>query len=463
MNRKIRAILNKSRVNLESAPPVNDMNQEAVIDKINQAETDIGYFPQVNEEIYVDTITPTINEFEEAREVVEVSLENAGLSSDATKLLNIFTASRGYPTKAKISVESVGTIARYESRVALESISDVIRDWWRKMVQWLNTARKDFTAWITNVFSAAEALKSSAASLKERAASATPGSGDIEFKKKGELLINGQFPDVGNEMGRLANFAQATLVDSIEDSYVSASNLATTISKFTLSGENSLNELATSIAEAISSQGDEFSNLLTRKIDPSPVEQVLGGFKGLDVTVTGSEPFFGDVEVIYTHGKPTADDSAGKLKGLANAIEFSHIRLFIGGEEPSFWSSNKSKKVDDKNVQRCDTATAIKIAESAITIADAITRGKQLSGKISSFNNYIDAAGKSVSNLNINEEVEGGKEIANSLRSIVSSLSTYPTKVSRELYSYFGKTTKTALAYATASLAGEVAKEQTAE
>lgn len=437
--------------------------REIVLEKIDQLDDGV-YIPEINhDEVSNEPVTSTVEKYEAVGQVLEDSLQSGGVSMEAALLLNTFSAQLGVPVRARVSNESYGTQGIYESRVALESIKDVLRDWWNQLKNWLAGARKKLGDWLVHAFAGADALKSNAEALKETATNAQPASGDFEFSKRAQLLINGQFPNVAQEMTRFGAFAEAALIETLENSYENTQNIAGILGGFTLSGERSVNDLVLNLADGIAHRADAFGSFLTQKVDDSVTQVLLKGAEGLNVEVLASEPFLGNAQLAASIVSVSPSGNPIETLGLfAKAIKFSKIEILDLNNENKLWSkAGDSDENESKSVPRISSADVIKLAEGAIKVAEAMIKTKSISGKKNAADSNVDRAGNAVNNLGINEEVEGGASIASSLRTIVSQVATFPNGVTTKLLMWFGSTARTALQYGKESLAGE--KEEKTE
>lgn len=408
----------------------------------------------------VSSLTEQTNKYQAVSDVIEQSIQNGGLSVEAAHILNIFAQENGLErVRVRVSNESFTTSSLFESKVALEGIKEFIAEWWEKLKNFLKQARERFMAWLQNALNGSEALKASAEELKEAAANAQPGQGDIEFAKKSLLLIEGNFPNVGSEMARFGGIAESVLVDALEGTYSSAENVAKAVGSFRLSGEGSLNSLIQVLAAGIENPANAISNELTENVDESVTQALLKGDDSIHVEVKASKPFLGNAQLAASIVSVNqSQNPVETLVALAKAMKFSRIEILDLSEESKLWSS-RSEASEDKKVPRCSPSDAGKIADGAIAVADALMKMRQNAGKSAQLNRDVDAAGNSVNSLNINEDVESGTALANAMRTIVSSVATYPSQVTGKLVSWFGTTAKTAVDYAKASLKGNAQED----
>lgn len=407
----------------------------------------------------ISTLTDQTNQYQNVADVINVGLQEGGLSVEAAAIINIFAHKHGLNrVHVRVSNESAGTAPIYESKVALEGIKEFIAEWWEKLKGFLKTARQRFQAWLENAMNGAEGLQSAAEALKEKLANAQPGQGEIEFDKKSLLMIEGQFPNVGTEMVRFGNIAESVLVDALEDTYSSAENTARVLSGFKVGGEGSLNNMISVLAQVIQNPANSIAPELTETVESSVTESLLKGDDSLQVEIKASKPFLGNAQLAAAIVSVNqSENPIETLSALAKAMKFSKIEILDLTEENKIWNSH-AEKTENNKVPRLSPSDIGKIADGAESVAKALLAMRRNAGKKAQLDRDIDAAGASVNNMGINESVEGGASLASSMRTIVSSIATYPSQVTGKLVSWFGTVSKTAIAYGNACLVGEKAE-----
>lgn len=473
---KISAILTrKVQPALEAEPVVESFDESALEsdDELLDAEVaesiDTALEP-VNEELeenapdFTEGITEQTNRYQEVANVIDNSMQEGGLSLEAAQILNIFANHDGHPrVRARVSTESFGTAALYESRVALEAVMDVVRDWWKRLTDFLKSARSRFMQWIQNAFNGAQGLIDQGNALKERAAGATPGTGDIKFEKKAALEINGTFPDIGVELGRFADLADGVLVQLLDSTYQTNSELADAVAGFQYSDEGAVGSLVTKLAQVISQPADAISGQLTENVDDSVTQVLLKGAEGVQVQVKASKPYLGNAQLsaVIVNITPTGG-AIENLSLLAKATKLSRVELLDVSEEGKIWSprAKSTENGEAPTVARAAPGDVSQIADAAIKVGNAMLKVKGTAGHKTAMDRNVDRAGQAISNMNLDEGQEGAASVASSLRTIVSSTASYPSQVSSRLISWFGSVTKVAIAYGNASLAGNVAETE---
>lgn len=403
------------------------------------------------------SLTETTNKYQAVYDAIAPEI-NAGqsLSTEAAVILNIFSNSMGIQTaRAFVANESASHITPYESKVALEGIKEVLREWWQKFSAFLKEARSRFGHWLENAFNGAEQLKSLAEQLKEEVTHARPGSGDIEFSEKGKLLIEGNWPNVPNEMMRLGRISDMVLNNVIEDTYSNAQAVASAIGSYQPGGEASFNQLFKTLAENVKHPSEAIAGELTIRLPGDANEVLLKGDDSVNAVVEASEPFLGNARLaaVVVTVNPTENPIEG-IRALEKAYKFSKVIVVDLSAENKLWNS-RNHQVEDKEVSRCSPTDAAKIADGALAVANAMLKLKNSGSKKSQVDRAVDQAGQNIANMNINETSEGGGSISSALRSIVSTVASMPSSVTSSLVSFFGSTSRAALKYAKASLEGE--------
>lgn len=473
---KIKSVLGRQNVATESTaipmPPVSvESFDESAVAELSVAETpeeqdvldeiDTALDPIDADIMGIASLTDTTNKYQAVSDVIAAELQNGmGVSMEAAALINIFAFRDNLEqVRIRVSNESQQTVSAVESRVALEGIREVLAEWWQKLQSFLKEARSRFSHWIENAFNGAEQLKSQAEQLKEEVTNSQPGSGNIEFSEKGRLLLKNEFPNVAQEMTRLGRISDMVLNKTISDTYETAENIAKAIGSFQPGGEGAFNSLLQSIAEGVRHPADAIAGELTQRLDDTVTEILLKGDETIAATVEASEPFLGNAQfvAVVVTVNPTENPVEG-LKALEKAMRFSKILIVDQSIDDKMWNS-RNHQVEDKEVPRCSPTDAARIADGALAVANAMLKLKGSANQKAAIDRAVDQAGQNVANMNINENVESGGSIASALRSMVSTVASMPSGVTGKLVSFFGTTSRAALHYAKASLAGEKQEE----
>lgn len=407
------------------------------------------------------SLTDQTNKYQAVYDAIAPEIHSGkGLSVEAATILNIYSFNDGLDiVRARVSNESNTHISLEESKVALEGIKEVLREWWQKFTAFLKDARSRFSHWLDNAFNGADQLKELAERLKEEITNAQPGSGNIEFSDKGKLLIDNGWPNVANEMNRLGRIADMVLNKTIENTYENAERVASAIAQYQPGGEGSFNSLLQALSEGVAHPADAIAGELNQRLTEDVTEILLKGDDSINASVEASEPFLGNgrlVAIVVTVN-PSENPVQG-LVALSKAYKFSKILVVDTSAENKLWNS-RNHQVEDKEVPRCSPTDVARIADGAISVANAMLKLKGSGNLKSQIDRAVDQAGQNIANMNINENVESGGSIASALRSIVSSVASMPSGVTSNLVSFFGTTSRSALKYGKECLTSDKQEE----
>lgn len=111
----------------------------------------------------------------EVQQVLDDAQEAGGISVEAVSLLAIIGNLTGTDLQANVATESYGASGRSQqaTRLAMEAVSDRMRDWWQALKRWLKKIWKKAKDWWNKTFSTASSVKASAEAMKKRAQGAT--------------------------------------------------------------------------------------------------------------------------------------------------------------------------------------------------------------------------------------------------------------------------------------------------
>lgn len=415
-----------------------------------------------------DPVTHITQAYENVAGIVTEAFDEGGLSMEAAQILNLFSYHLNVPVVARVSVESYGTTALYESRVALEDAKAMIAAWWAKLKEWLQSARDHIEDWAGQLVVKLSELKSKGEALKEKSNNAQPGSGNIDFPKAHLLKIDGQQVNVPQAYAALVNFAETAYVNAIDVGFENAKRVGGILGNFQLSGEQSLNQLVHDLAVGANTPAEAYGHLLTNRVTSGTIfEKLLAGNESLNAYVLSSEKFLGNAQLVagiisVARGENPVED----LKNFGKAIKLSELKLFdeSTGNKWAGGSRGDNDQEDSTSVPRISPSDAGNIADSLIKMAGVLEKNKEILQKKKTADQAIDVAGQAVNNLGINEQVENGEAIASALRGLVSSMSAQVQSPTIMVTMWLVQMSNAVGQYANLSLAGEAQPEtQTAD
>lgn len=377
------------------------------------------------EEIIEPALEP-IDTYIDVSGVVEETLQEGGLSLEAAQLLNLFNQFNGIKTPIKISMESTGTTALYETKVALEGIKEFIAEWWARFKEWLEEAKKKLEEWAADIMVKITNLKEKGENLINAVTHATPGDGNVKVLKKNLLSINGSVSNVPESLGVIANFAESQYTKVITAGFDTANSLSNALSGTEITSEEDVNTLIQKLANGLKMPWESYSEVLTQSIDNAEVtEFILKGNKDLQARTFSSPKLLGDALIIGTEfALSPKGDGITVLKNLSEALKYSKVEiLFDDGGEIQKWSPSvgKEENSEDDELPRLSPNDVRSIGESLVKLGTALERNKDVMSQKRSADQHLYQAGQMIDGMTISEELADGKSVASSLRSIIAS------------------------------------------
>lgn len=410
-----------------------------------------------------DPVTNVTQAYENVAGIVTEAFDEGGLSMEAAQILNLFSHHLDVPVMARVSTESYGTTAMFESRIALEGAKEVIAAWYAKLKEWLQTARNYIEDWAGQLVVKLSELKSKGEALKEKTNNAQPGSGNIEFPKAHLMKIDGEMVNVPQAYTALVNFAETAYVNAIDVGFENAKRVGGILGSFQLSGQQSLNQLVNDLASNANAPAEAYGHLLTNRVtDGTIFEKLLAGNEKLNAYVLSSDKFLGNAQLVAgIISVVRSENPVEDLKNFGKAIKFSELKLFdeSTGNKWSASSRGDDDQADSTSVPRISPSDAGNIADSLIKMAGILEKNKDILQKKKDADKAVDAAAQAVNNLGINEQVESGEAIASALRGLVSSMSAQVQSPTITVTMWLVQMSNAVGQYASLSLAGEAQPE----
>ncbi|CAM8750688.1 internal head protein [Klebsiella phage vB_KpM_Centimanus] len=108
-----------------------------------------------------------LDTYPQVAEVLQNSLDNGGVSVEAMQILNIFTKRDGNPLNSDVALESYNFTARTQTRLALESIGEDMKNWIGQAVELVKKGIAKIREFLHERFNQVGILERRAAALKD--------------------------------------------------------------------------------------------------------------------------------------------------------------------------------------------------------------------------------------------------------------------------------------------------------
>lgn len=390
-------------------------------------ETDI-----VEQEPTYEILSEAVQTYPEVVAVLDNALANGGISVEAAALLNIFTQRDGIPAGMNVATESYGGYARSQTRIALESIKESLRQWWADLVKWAKEQRDRLAAWLKSLFDASTAMRKEAeAIIKDAEGLTTDATGDIEVKDPSALVKDGAIStDIARDVTELAQLIGRVYVPLGNACMEGCGKAATVIAD--LKGDEEKGAVATEIARAFESADAAFRSKLN---EPGATD----GFRQSKVQI-GERVLRGKV------GDHNSDVT---------------LSDFATGDECLAFVPVTEETPADLTVKALKLGDAVDTAKAVLALLDAIEETKKMEAPCKTAADKVDAAGEHL--VKLAEEDSTNSELVSELRSVVMSLQKeMSTPFSRSM-KYFAAVARAALSAARQSLPKAGAAEQSEE
>lgn len=371
------------------------------------------------EEPTYEVLSDAVQTYPEVVAVLDNALQNGGISVEAAALLNIFTQRDGIPADMNVATESYGGYARSQTRVAIESIKDSLRQWWNDLRAWLKEQRERFAAWLKSLFDASGALRKNAEAILEKANAAEVDSdATIEFNSMALLGKDGGFSkDLPADLRELTDLINRAYVPLATLEMADCGKAADVIAQ--LKGDEEVGAVALDLARAFEQSSSAFRSKLTEPGSEDGYRQSrvqLGGYvlRG-QVGDNSTDPTLADM-----------------TKG--DCLVFTKV----------------TDEADVKEVKALSRTDIIDTARAVIGLLDAIEETKKLDGPCKGASTKIDAAGEHLAKMG--EGAEVANELQTGLRQVVLALEKETLTPFSKSIKYFSAVARAALVAADKSL-----------
>ncbi|UQT03150.1 hypothetical protein TOTORO_02870 [Serratia phage vB_SmaS-Totoro] len=410
---------------------------EAAPDFVAVAESTDGVVPAVTEvdeaftaadavETELETEEPTyevlsdaVQTYPEVVAVLDNALENGGVSVEAAALLNIFTQRDGIPADMNVATESYGGYARSQTRIAIESIKDSLRQWWNDLRAWMKEQRERFAAWLKSLFDTTTALRKSAESILQKAEAIETDS-DATIDVNGAVWLtkdNAFSKDLPADVRELTDLINRTYLPLATLDMAACGKAGDVIAQ--LKGDESVETVALELARSFEQSDSAVRSKLT---EPGSED----GFRQSRVQLGG---YVLRGQVGDNSKEPSLSDMS---KG--DCLVFTKV----------------TEEVDVKEVKALSRTDIMDVARAVIGLLDAIEETKKLDGPCKAASGKIDAAGEHLAKMGEGDEV--ANELQTGLRQVVLALEKETVAPFSKSIKYFSAVARAALAVAGKSL-----------